>query len=56
MVSTMVLKYSLSYISVIDPRPFPDQQAIRKLAAENPQAAPKSASPEGIGKKIDLTA
>lgn len=32
-----------------------DQQAIRKLAAGQPQAAPRSASPEGIGKKVDLT-
>jgi len=33
-----------------------DQQAVRKLAAQQQQSAPVSASPEGVGKAIDLTA
>ncbi len=33
-----------------------DQQAIRKLAAQQQQAAPSPASPEGIGKVINLSA
>jgi hypothetical protein len=33
-----------------------DHQAIRKLAAQQQQAAPAPVSPEGIGKAINITA
>jgi hypothetical protein len=33
-----------------------DQQAVRKLAAEQQQSAPPRVSPSGVGKNIDLTA
>ena len=33
-----------------------DRQAIRKLAAQQQQAAPAPVSPEGVGKTINLTA